>query len=98
MRLRENSRSANATLTFLPRMRPATRLSFCGETLRLRATALASFSGRLRSRLGLPISLPSSLPDGFLVAAVAVECPGRCELTELVADHVLVDRHRNVLV
>src|SRR5262249_35523328 len=56
MRLRENSRSASATLTFLPRMRPATRLSFCGEILRLRATALASLSPRLRMRFGLPIS------------------------------------------
>src|SRR5262245_3962593 len=50
MRLRENSRSASAVATFLPRMSCATRLSFCGLTRSMRATALASFSERARSR------------------------------------------------
>src|SRR3954468_24006847 len=49
IRLRENSRSASAAATFLPRIRPATRLSFCGLTRSIRATACASFSSRLRS-------------------------------------------------
>src|SRR5439155_13860872 len=49
MRLRENSRSANAVATFLPRMSCATRLSFCGLTRSMRATALASLSASARS-------------------------------------------------
>src|SRR5262249_2414651 len=54
-RLRENSRSASAVATFLPRMSAAMRLSFCGETRSMRAIALASFSPRLRSCARLPI-------------------------------------------
>src|SRR5690606_11076711 len=73
----------------------ATRLSFCGETRRLRATACTSFSGRRRSPLGLPI-LPA--PRRFLVAAVAMEGARRRELAELVPDHVLVDGHGNMLL
>src|SRR6201999_472598 len=49
IRLRENSKSASAAATFLPRIRPATRLSFCGLTRSIRETAWASFSARLRS-------------------------------------------------
>src|SRR5258705_1065864 len=49
MLLRDNLRSASAVETFLPRIRPATRLSFCGLTRSMRATALASFSGSVRS-------------------------------------------------
>jgi hypothetical protein len=54
--------------TFLPRISCATRLSFCGLTRSMRATALASLSARLRSRFGLLIATSSSLL-GFLVAA-----------------------------
>ena len=39
--------------TFLPRIIAATRLSFCGDTRRFRATACASVSGRLRCVLRL---------------------------------------------
>src|ERR1700746_353264 len=61
MRLRENSRSANAVATFLPRMSCAKRLSFCGLTRSMRATAFASVSARLRSRPFLLIpTLPAS--------------------------------------
>src|SRR5207237_6390858 len=56
----ENSRSASALATFLPRMRPATRLSFCGLTRSMRATALASLSGSSRSRFFLPIACAST--------------------------------------
>src|SRR5690606_12395983 len=38
MRLRENSRSARAVLTFLPRINAATRFSFCGLTRIVRRT------------------------------------------------------------
>src|SRR3984885_263162 len=40
----ENSRSASAVATFLPRMSWATTLSFCGLTRSMRVVALASFS------------------------------------------------------
>src|SRR6185369_2138778 len=97
IRLRENCRSASAADALRPRISCATRLSFCGLTRSMRATALASLSGRARSRLGLLIVLSSSLL-GFLVAGVAVEGPGRRELAELVTDHFLVDRYRHVLL
>src|SRR5580704_15121205 len=53
MRLRENSRSASAVATFLPRMSCATRLSFCGLIRSMRATAMASLSESARSRFFL---------------------------------------------
>ena len=52
----ENSRSASALATFLPRISCATRLSFCGDTRSMRETALASLSSSVRSRELLPIS------------------------------------------
>src|ERR1700741_463546 len=57
MRLRENSRSASAVATFLPRMSCANRLSFCGLIRSMRATALASVSASARSRFFLLINL-----------------------------------------
>src|SRR5215472_11307393 len=61
MRLRENSRSASAAATFLPRMSCANRFSFCGLTRSMRATALASFSASTRSRpFLLMVVLPAS--------------------------------------
>src|SRR6201991_657059 len=97
IRLRENCRSASAAEAFLPRINCATRLSFCGLTRSIRAIALASLSGRLRSRLGLLIAYSSSLL-GFLVARMAVEGTGRRELAELVTHHFLVDRYRHMLL
>src|SRR5436305_13848361 len=97
IRLRENCRSASAAEAFRPRISCATRLSFCGLTRSIRATALASLSARLRSRFGLLIAYSSSLL-GFLVARMAMEGTGRRELAELVAHHFLVDRHRHVLL
>src|SRR5215831_17733692 len=97
IRLRENCKSASAAEAFRPRISCATRLSFCGLTLSIRATALASLSARLRSRFGLLIASSSSLL-GFLVARMAVEGPRRRELAELVTDHFLVDRDRHVLL
>src|SRR4051812_6173771 len=114
MRLRENSRSANAAATFLPRMSCATRLSFCGLTRSMRATAFASFSGRSRSRFFLPMFASSTLRAaagrtrargggtggtlGLAIRRVAVERPRRRELPELVTDHLLGHQHRNVLL
>src|SRR6201985_3115707 len=97
IRLRENCRSASAAEAFRPRINCATRLSFCGLTRSIRATALASLSARLRSRFGLLIAYSSSLL-GFLVARVTMEGTGRRELAELVSHHFLVDRHRHVLL
>src|SRR5947209_15138136 len=97
IRLRENCRSASAADALRPRISCATRLSFCGLTRSMRATALASLSGRARSRLGLLIVSSSSLL-GFLVARVAMEGPGRRKLAELVTDHFLIDRHRHMLL
>src|SRR5262249_32199415 len=137
MRLRENSRSANAVATFLPRMSCATRLSFCGLTRSMRATAFASFSPSARPRVFLPMFAlnlagrrrPQSVrrrrvlpgrgrPAGrgrrgaaarrgrgvarrafrLAVRRVAIERPGRRELAEFVADHLLGHQHRNVLL
>src|SRR5712691_9027549 len=103
-RLRENSRSASAAATFLPRIRTASRLSFCGDTRSIRATALASFSPSLLSCARLPMSSPSRRRRGrrrafrLPVRRVAVEGARRRELAELVADHLLGDEHRNVLL
>src|SRR5260221_13492992 len=97
IRLRENCRSASAAEAFRPRINCATRLSFCGLTRSIGATALASLSARLRSRFGLLIAYSSSLL-GFLVARMAMEGTGRRELAELVAHHFLVDRYRHMLL
>src|ERR1700755_897475 len=97
IRLRENCKSASAAEAFRPRISCATRLSFCGLTRSIRATALASLSARLRSRFGLLIVYSSSLL-GFLVARMAMEGTGRRELAELVAHHFLVDRYRHMLL
>src|SRR5215469_6885854 len=96
-RLRENCRSANAAAAFRPRISCATRLSFCGLTRIIRATALASLSARARARLGLLIALSSSL-FGFLVAGMAVEGPGGRELAELVTHHFLVHGDGHMLL
>src|SRR5262245_39488616 len=107
MRLRENCRSASAVTTALPRISAATRLSFCGLTRMLRATALASLSARLRSRFFLPMSVPRLRTSGargggsalgLAVGRMAIERAGRRELAELVADHLLRHQHRNVLL
>src|SRR5215467_4482250 len=104
MRLRENSRSAFAVATFLPRINWASRLSFCGLTRSIRATAFASFSASVRGWLFLLMSSPRSRGArrrralDLAVGRVAVERAGRRELAELVADHLLGDHHGNVLV
>src|SRR5262249_34770104 len=104
IRLRENSRSASAVATFLPRISWASRLSFCGLTRSIFATAFASFSASARGWLFLLMSSPRSRGArrrralGLAVGRVAVEGAGRRELAELVADHLLGDHHRDVLV
>src|ERR1700744_4394672 len=113
MRLRENSRSASAAATFLPRMSWASRLSFCGLIRSMRTTALASWSASARSRFFLLIeTLPASRTArrgrrcgaaavaalGPTVRRMAIEGARRRELAELVADHFLGDDHRDVLL
>src|ERR1700739_4893320 len=97
MRLRENSRSASAVWTFLPRMSCANRFSFCGLMRSMRATAFASLSASARGCPVLLIENPRSAPLGFLVAGMAVEGPARRELAKLVADHFLGHHNRDVL-
>src|SRR5580704_15710700 len=100
MRLRENSRSASAILTFLPRISWATRLSFCGLTRSMRAIACASLSARTLGCAVLLIAASRSRsgPLRLLVRRMAVESAGRRKLAELVADHLLRHHHRDVLV
>src|SRR6202451_410919 len=68
MRLRENSRSASAVATFLPRMSCARRLSFCGLMRSMRATAIAAVSHSALSRFFLlmtkPLPPPGRAPGG----------------------------------
>ena len=92
-RLRARSaRMLSASPTFLPRIRPATRLSFC---------ARAADRGRrpqalpCRRPCGGMLACPSAL--ALLVGGVAGEVARRRELAELHADHVLVDRDRHEL-
>src|SRR5262249_7763198 len=95
MRLRLKVRSASAVATFLPRISWATRFNFCDETRIMLVRARASVSLSARSCWGWPIA---SGPPGLLVGGMAVEGARRRELAELVADHVLADQHRDVLV
>src|ERR1044072_3838473 len=97
MRLREKARSASARSTFLPRINPASRLSFCGLTRRFRVTARASLSFRVRSRCALPMVL-SLRPLSLAVRGVAIEGPRRGKLSEFVSDHVLGDDHRDMFL
>src|SRR6516162_4425890 len=94
MRRRENVSSASADAAALPRIVAATRLSLRGLVRSPRRQAWASVSSRRRGAAGLPISAPPRP----LVASVAVKCPGRRELAELVTDHILGDQHRDELV
>src|ERR1044072_2276762 len=104
MRLRENSSSASEAAALLPRIRPATRLSFCGLIRSVRATAWASLSASLRSCAFLLIDKSSACGRRagralcLAVGRVAVQRPRRSELAELVTDHFLGDVHRDVLV
>src|SRR3954467_13052484 len=94
MRLREKVSSARALSTFLPRIICATRLSFCPLVRSRRNTALASLSLSARLVFGLLILLPL----GLLVGRMPVVGEGRCELAELVADHLFRDDNRDMLV
>src|SRR5208282_5055625 len=90
--LLENCRSARAVATFLPRISWASRLSFCGLMRSMWIVALASLSASRRGLAVFDMSL------GPLVGGMAVEGAGRREFAELVADHLLGDRHRHMLV
>src|SRR5688500_11141336 len=93
-RLRENSRSASAVATFLPRMSCATRFSFCGLTRIIRATALASLSLSARGVVALPILLLLCLPGGIMRVVGA----RRRYLAALVADRFLLHVDGDVLL
>src|ERR1700761_8255655 len=91
----ENSRSASAVATFLPRMSWASRLSFCGLTRSMRIVAFASLSA---CRRGLACFDMALRPLRLLVGGMAVERTGRREFAELVTDHLLGDRNRHMLM
>ena len=91
------SSSASAAATFLPRIDCATRFSLRGlraEHPRHRPSPRCRRAARARAS-ACP-SLTSSSPS--CRRRVAVEGAGRRELAELVADHVLGDEHRDVLL
>src|SRR5690606_18846286 len=58
-------------------------------------STLFPYTTLFRSRFAL--SIVRSLPARLLVAAMTLEGPGQGELAELVANHVLVDQHRDVV-
>src|SRR3546814_8117817 len=82
--LSENFSRLTARSADSPRTWSATRRAFWGEMRAVRRIAFASIA--------------ISLLPGLLVAAMALERPGHGELAELVADHVLVDQHRDVVL
>src|SRR6476469_6390210 len=82
--LSENFSRLTARSADRPRTWSATRRAFWGEMRAVRRMALAS--------------IVISLLPGLLVAAMALERTGQCELAELVADHVLVDQDRDVVL
>src|SRR5712691_10778296 len=96
-RRREKVSSATAVAALLPRIVWATRFNLRGLVRIARRKAEASLSSSRRSAEGFPISF-SSAPSRPLVAGMAVEGPGRRELAEFVADHVLGHQHRDEFV
>src|SRR5690606_34384924 len=82
--LSENFSRLTARSAESPRTWSATRRAFCGEMRAVRRIAFASMFIPLLPRL--------------LVAAMTLEGPGQGELAELVADHVLVDQHRDMVL
>src|SRR5580765_2278322 len=91
MRRREKVSSARAAAASLPRIVWATRFSLRALVRNARRKAEASLSSSRRSAEGLPISAPPRP----LVAGMPVEGPGRRELAEFVADHVLGHQDRD---
>src|SRR5690606_10785641 len=81
--LSENFSRSSARATGRPRTWSATRRAFCGEMRAVRRIAFAS----------IVISLLR-----LLVAAMTLERAGHGEFAKLVADHVLVDQHRDVVL
>src|SRR3546814_567894 len=85
--LSENFSRLTARSADRPRTWSATRRAFRGEMRALRRIAFVSFWLDM-----VVISLPR-----LLVAAMTLDGPGQCELAELVADHVLVAQHRDMV-
>src|SRR5688500_5415876 len=83
--LSENFSRLTARSADSPRTWSATRRAFCGEMRAVRRIAFAS--------IVIPL-----LAGRLLVAAVTLEGPRQREFAEFVADHVLVDQHRNVVL
>src|SRR5687768_3267527 len=105
-------RMLTASCTSLPRIRSATRRTFCAEACRCRNRAVTSMSrssapasgllrrSRWRGRRGRRGARRRRRPHRGLrrlLAAVAAEGAGHRELAELVAHHVLAHVHRDEL-
>src|SRR5579862_465540 len=95
----EKARSALAAWADLPRMSSASRFTLRGVVWMACTEAFASLSLSRRVCAFLPIALCHLGLDRLLVGdGMAVEIPGRRELAELMADHVLGHQHRQELV
>src|ERR1700693_5597139 len=94
MRRREKDNSARAAAASLPRIVWATRFSLRALVRSARRKAEASLSSSRRSA----DCLVMSAPPRPLVAGMPVEGPGRRELAEFVADHVLGHQYRDEFV
>src|SRR5882757_3778191 len=85
----------------MPRIRSTTRRAFMGVTRMYRAWALASMVVPSVSVMSVAPPRrrkpPSATTRLAVVLLVAAEGAGRRELAELVADHRLSDKHRDVL-
>src|SRR5690606_17490850 len=85
--LSENLSRLTARSAVRPRTWSATRRAFCGEMRALRRMAFAS----------LVLDMVAISLAALLVGHVTLEGAGQGELAELVANHVLVDQHGDVV-
>ncbi len=97
IRLRENSRSARAVSHWLAADQRRQPGSACAALTRTHAGDRLGFVVAPGAR-GVAWLTHGSLPLRFFVGRMAVEGAGRRELAELVADHLLGDLHRDVLL
>src|SRR5690606_5155801 len=95
--LSENLSRFTARSAGRPRTWSATRRAFCGEMRAMPSTAVRLRTSERACLAFVALSIVRSLPARLLVAAMTLEGPGDGELAELVAHHVLVDQHRNVV-
>src|SRR5690606_31476201 len=101
--LSENLSRLTARSAGMPRTWSATSRAFCGEMRAVRSTAVRVLIAVRSRRPALnfsrvALSIVRSLPARLLVATVTLEGPCDGKFAKLVADHVLVDQDRNVVL